>query len=195
MVSSPFVYFQFYLLCLFFLSVNAVINQEAQRREAPAHPQNSYGPPQRQPVVNQQHRRLQAMHRLLQAMRSGGYSPQGRVVNRPKPIPVQNTYGPPHPPQNSYGPPQPPQNTYGPPAGGYSSSSGSLEAFTHNHNPGVSCEGWIPIPGPSISSSSGSASSGAHVDTSYGPPKHSSGGSSNTLIVVPEDTSCEYNLW
>lgn len=175
-------------MCLFFLSVNAVINQEAQRREAPAFPQKEYGPP-RQPIgpagVDQRHRRIQAMQRLIAAMRNGGYSAQGqgRVVNRPKPIPVQNTYGPPQPPI-------PPQNTYGPPAGGYSSSSGSLAAFTNNQTPGVSCEGWIPIPGPSISSGSGSASSGGHIDTSYGPPNHSSGGALSTVIVVPEDT-CE----
>lgn len=123
-------------------------------------------------------------------MRNGGYNGQARVVNRPQPIPVRNTYGPPAP-QPPVARPQP---TYGAPsvAGGHSSSSGSLEAFTHNHNPDVRCDGWIPIPGPSIPhSAGGAASSGVSVDTSYGPPKHSSGGSLNTLIVVPEDT-CKY---
>ncbi|KAL7019601.1 hypothetical protein ACKWTF_011177 [Chironomus riparius] len=169
-----------YLLSLFFLSASAVINQEAQRREAPAYPQREYGPPQRQPARN-----LHAMQRLIAAMRNGGHNGQARVVNRPQPIPVRNTYGPP-----AQQPVARPQQSYGAPAaaGGYSSSSGSLEAFTHNHNPDVRCDGWIPIPGPSIPhSAGGSASSGSNVDTSYGPPKHNSGGSLS--IVVPEDTS------
>ncbi len=123
----------------------------------------------------------------------GGYASQGRVVNRPRPIPVQapqNSYGP---PKKTYGPPAPPQNSYGPPhaAGGHSSGSGSLHAFAHSHSPGVSCEGWIPIPGPSIgigNSASGAASIGASIDTSYGPPHSSGHGSQGTLIVVPEDS-------
>lgn len=129
------------------------------------------------------------MQRLIAAMRNGGHNGQARVVNRPQPIPIRNSYGPPAQSQQ----PRPQQN-YGVPAvaGGHSSSSGSLEAFTHNHNPDVRCDGWIPIPGPSIPhSAGGAASSGASVDTSYGPPKHSSGGGHNTLIVVPEDT-CKY---
>lgn len=197
--------------------MHAVVNQEAERREAPGGfaeippppplaPQNEYGtpiqrpvqPPQQQygPPVNQ--RRLQAMQRLIAAMRAqqaGGYASQGRVVNRPRPIPLQkpqNSYGP--PPQQNYGPPK---NTYGPPqtsAQGHASSSHSaqsLHAFAHNHNPGFSCEGWIPIPGPSVgiaNSASGAASIGSSVDTSYGVPSHSSShGSQNTLIVVPEE--------
>jgi hypothetical protein len=185
-------------------SVNAVVNQEAQRREAPlgiaevppSPPlalQKEYGTPIQRPIqpiaqnygppANQ--RRLHAMQRIIAAMRAqqaGGYASQGRVVNRPRPIPLQKPlqYGPPH-------------------AGGHSSSSSSsgsvsLQAFTHNHTPGVSCEGWIPISGPSFgaaNSASGAASIGANVDTSYGPPPpvpSSSGGHAGqgTLIVVPD---------
>lgn len=174
----------FAVLCLVFLSssVNAVVNQEAQRREAPIAPQREYGapvqpPPQKYgPPINQ--RRIQAMQRLIAAMRAQGYASQGRVVNRPRPIPLQK-------PQAAYGPPSV--------AHGHSSSSGSLQAFTHSHTPGVSCEGWIPIPGPSIgtaNSASGAASVGASIDTSYGVPSSSSGGHSSqgTLIVVPEES-------
>ncbi|KAG5685152.1 hypothetical protein PVAND_014344 [Polypedilum vanderplanki] len=168
----------FLILSFYFLSAYAVINQEAQRREAPS---NQYGPPPR-PSFNQQ-KRIQAMQRLIAIMRNGGYDNQARVVNRP--IPIHNV-----PPQNVYGPPVTTNSNQG-----YSSSSGSLHSFTHNHNPDVRCDGWIPIPGNSIpnhASASGSASTSGNIDTSYGPPNHSStnSGSLSTLIVVPEiDTS------
>lgn len=207
-------------MCLFYLSADAVLNQptqEAERREAPAlhgdygappppSPHQQYGPPKGNPppqvAIRQQ--RINAMQRLIAAMRNAGYSGQSRVVNRPRPIPIsqpQNSYGP---PKNSYGPPSsgqgslpishgpPPSNNYGPPP---SSSHGSLASFMNSHNPDVKCDGWIPIPGPSVGSahhhSSGSSSSGgSSIDSSYGPPRHGSGnsGSNNQIITAPDNS-------
>ena len=168
-------------MCLFILSADAVINQptqEAQRREAPAQHQQ-YGPPKPPPQGAIRQNRFQAMQRLVAAMRNGGYAAagQGRVVNRPRPIPLAQ-------PQNSYGPPK---NSYGPPP---SSSSGSLANFMNNHTPDVKCDGWIPIPGPSIGSGHSSSGGAASIDSSYGPPRHGSGSSGlNTqIVVIPEDT-------
>ncbi|KAG5685157.1 hypothetical protein PVAND_014349 [Polypedilum vanderplanki] len=176
------------ILSFYFLNAYAVINQEAQRREAPSPLQNQYGPPHPQrPSLNQQ-KRIQAMQRLIAVMRNGGYDSQARVVNRP--IPIHNI-----PPQKVYGPPVTGQPILTNSNQGYSSSSGSLHSFTHNHNPEVRCDGWIPIPGksvPNLASASGSASTSGNIDTSYGPPNHNSinSGSLSTLIVVPEiDTS------
>ena len=178
--------------------------QEAQRREAPAGPQQEYGPPQQaygppkanvqqQMAIRQQ--KVHAMQRLIAAMRNAGYSnqQQARVVNRPRPIPLNQNYGP-------------PKQNYGPPHSTGSGSSGSLASFMNNHNPDVRCDGWIPIPGPAggsghaeshqeshhhhHSSSGGSAGSFASIDNSYGPPRHGSGNSGglNTQIIVPDDS-------
>lgn len=75
-------------------------------------------------------------------------------VIRPPVAPI-NTYGPPgqsiHRPQNQYGPPRGPQ-----------------------FNPDIKCDGWRPIPGPSV----GTANSNGQVqailpDNSYLPPSNS----------------------
>lgn len=185
-----------FAFCLLVLSTDAVINQssqEAQRREAPpaqsyGAPAQSYGAPAQQygaPSSALRQNRIQNMQRLIAAMKNaGGYASQGRVINQPRPIPISQP-----PQQNSYGPPK---SSYGPPP---SSSSGSLASFMSNHNPDVRCDGWVPIQGPSVGaadfhSSGGSASSSAHVDSSYGPPRHGSGNSGlNTqIIVVPDDS-------
>lgn len=158
--------------------------QEAQRREAPAQdygappPAQQYGAPKLPPQMAVRQQRIHAMQRLIAAMRNGGYAAgnQGRVVNRPRPIPLS--------PQNSYGPPK---NSYGPPP---SSGSGSLASFMTSHNPDVKCDGWIPIPGPAHESGGGSAGHAHSVDSSYGPPRHGSGNSGlNTQIIVVPDNS------
>ncbi|CRL05751.1 CLUMA_CG018780, isoform A [Clunio marinus] len=177
------------LMLLVFLSVEAVVtptSQEAQRREAPsavlqvpvAPIQSEYGAPNRRvPQQGIRQNRIHAMKRLIAAVRNSGYASQGRVVNRPHPIPVQQ-------PQGNYGPPH---------VAGGSSSHGSLASFMHNHSPDVRCDGWIPIPGPSdgqgYHSGGGSASHVQSIDSSYGPPRHGSGNGANIItqiITVPD---------
>lgn len=131
--------------------VNIELGPPVQQLPSP-HPAPNFIP-QRRPVPLPQ--RMNAIQRFLAGLRGG--SNQGRVVNRiPGPGPQ------PHRPFIPQPQPQPQIHSIGGGnAGAHHSSSGSLKQFLSG-NSHVSCEGWIPIAGPSISHGHGSEHRGHH---------------------------------
>lgn len=129
-------------------------------------PQNEYGTPIKQ---DPRQKRLQAMQKLFNAMKFLEANGQKRFTrpNRNLPVAYQSSAIP------------------------QLSRSESLASFAHMHHHDARCEGWIPIPGPSIVSDVKSISNNEikysydndQLQSNYESPNTNS---LSTIIVVPE---------